>query len=116
MIEKIISIETKNIENAVAKEESTPVFVYKNGKKTDEIKGYKQKFMIYDFKNPLNMSDFFVRTNENYNFEVGTQVKIDYDLEESKIYATTKKDSSFANIQVSLVAKSISKNEVKSYA
>ena len=104
---ELVKIDFALIKNMVVKSEGQKVYAYENGKRTDLVKGYRYRFIVMDDKNPLNLKDYSVRFDGNDpEFEIGQKVQIDYDSSESKIYATTKKDSTFANINISLVAES----------
>lgn len=104
-MQELLKVRTDEIKRVVVKSESVPVFVYENGRRTSEIKGYKQDvIMIENSKSPVFMKDFSVIFTQNYNFKKGSKIEIIYDDENCKVYATTKKESTFAQINVSLVA------------
>lgn len=100
----LLKIDFNKISHMTVKENPIKVFYYEDGKRTNKIKGYKYKFIVMDKNNPFYLKSFTVRFNSNIGLKVGQNVKIEYDVEHSKIYAHTEKDSNYANVNVSLVA------------
>ena len=73
--------------------------------------GYNIGLMTLDSNSPLYLKPVKVKLvkDEDPQLEVGDQVRVEYDEENSTLYASTRQGSTFASVEISLKVKEIKK-------
>ena len=79
----------------------------------DSGSGYNIGLMSLEPSSPLYLQPIKIKllSDTDPNLNVGDQVKVDYDSDASTLYASTRQNSSFASVEISLKATAIHKVE-----
>lgn len=79
----------------------------------DGDSGFNIGLMSLEPSSPLYLQPLKIKllSDDDPNLSVGDQVKVDYDSGASKLYASTRQNSTFASVEISLKATAIHKVE-----